>query len=248
MASATIQAPEAPEPVNAIGRIFGVLFSPKATFESIARRPTWFPPLILIAVLALGVVGLFGYRVGWRSFFEKQMASNSRVQQMTPEQQERALELQLKYAPPFVYGIAAISPAIITLIVAAVFLGLFNGLFNAKLGFKMSLGIAAHAWMPALISYLLAALVIFLKDPSTVDLQNLVASNASIFLSQDSAKWLFALLKSIDLFTFWIMILLAIGYSTAAPKKLSFGKAFVSVFVVWFLVVLVVVGFTAAFS
>ena len=45
MATATLQqAPEAPEKVNSFGRIVGVIFSPKETFESIARRPTWLVP------------------------------------------------------------------------------------------------------------------------------------------------------------------------------------------------------------
>jgi len=248
MASSSIQGSESTERVNSIGRIFGALFAPEATFESIARRPTWFPPLVLICLIALVIVGLFGHRVGWRSFFEKQIASNSRVQQMPLDQQERVLDMQLKYGAPYIYAIAAISPAVVVLTVAAAFLGIFNGLAGANLNFKTSLGIVAHAWMPGIISGLLGAFVIFVKDPSTLDLQNLVASNASIFLSQDSAKWLFALLKSIDAFTFWIMILLAIGYSAAAPKKLSFGRAFRWIFGMWCLVVLVTVGFRAAFS
>ena len=81
-----------------------------------------------------------------------------------------------------------------------------------------------------------------------MDLQNLIASNVGAFLSSDSPKWLIALGTSLDLFTFWIMTLMAIGYSVAAPKKLSFAKAFISIFVAWFLVVLVRVGAAAAFS
>jgi hypothetical protein len=248
MASPTIQAPESAERVNSIGRVFGVIFSPKATFESIARRPTWLLPMLLVTLISLSIIGLFGHRVGWRSFFEKQAANSSRFQQLPPDQQERSLQLQLKYGPPYVYAIGAISPAIAAVVIAAVFLGLFNLVFGARLGFKTSLSIVAHSWMTGVVSGLLGVLIIFLKDPSTVDLQNLIASNAGAFLSSDSPKWLIALGTSFDLFTFWTMILMAIGYSVAAPKKLSFGKAFVSIVVVWLLVVLLRVGAAAAFS
>lgn len=249
MASATLQqAPEAPEKVNSFGRVFGVLFSPKATFESIARRPTWFLPLLIVSLISLGIIGLFGHRVGWRAFFEKQMANSSRVQQMPADQQERTLQMQVKYGPPYIYAIGAISPAIAGVAIAAVFLGLFNLIFGTKLNFKTSLAIVAYSWMPGLVSGLLGVLILFLKDPSNVDLQNLIASNVGAFLSSDSPKWLIALGTSLDLFTFWIMILMAIGYSVAAPKKLSFAKAFISIFVAWFLVVLVRVGVAAAFS
>jgi len=248
MADVIVQAPEAPERVNSLGRIFGVLFSPQMTFESIARRPTWLAPIAILTVLSLIVIGLFSHRVGWRSFLEKQMASNSRVQQMTPQQQEQALEASMKFTPPFVYAIGAVSPTIVSLIEAAVLLGLFNGLMGTRLDFKSSLGIVAYAGSPGIIRGLLGILVVLLKDPASVDLQNLVASNASVFLTDSSAKWLMTFARSIDVFVFWPIILMAIGYHCAAPKKLSFGAAFDWLFAVYLVIVLVAVGATAAFS
>ena len=248
MADVAIQAPEAPERVKSIGRLFGALFSPKATFESIARRPTWFLPLLVLSLLSLGVVALFGSRGGWPAYFQKQMATNTRMQQMPPDQQQRVLEQELKYGPPFAYVEVAVIFFVSAVVIAAILLGIFNGLTGTKLGFKTSLAIVAHAWMPGLISGLLGLLIIALKDPSTVDLQNIVASNVGAFVSGDSAKWLIALLSSFDLFSVWMMILMAVGYSAAAPKKLSAGRAFSWIFAVWFVYVLVKVGLTAAFS
>jgi hypothetical protein len=226
----------------------GVLFSPKATFQSIARRPTWLAPLILLSLFSLGLVGLFGHRVGWRGFFEKQDSSASRFEQLSPEQQRQTLDNQVKYGPPFVYGVAAISTIIAAVIIAAVLLGVFNGLAGAKFSFKTSLGIVSHAWVPGLILALLGALVLFVKDPSTIDLEHLVASNAGAFASSNSPKWLVAMLTSFDVFSLWYMILMAIGYSAAAPKKLSPVKAFAWIFSLWVVYVLVRVGLTAAFS
>jgi Yip1-like protein len=248
MAEVAIQAPEAPERVNSFGRIFGALFSPKATFESIARRPTWLAPIIVLSVLSLGVIGLFGNRVGWRAFFAKQMEGNSRVQQMSPEQQQQALEMQLRFAPPFVYAVGAVSSAVIAVVIAAVLLGMFNGLAGANLNFKTSLAIVAYGLSPRIIVGLLGILVLLLKDPSTVDLQNLVASNATVLLSDGAAKWLVALFRSIDIFIFWPMFLMAIGYHRAAPKKLSTIGALAWLLVVYSVIVIVVVGLTAAFS
>ncbi len=42
MSSSPVVAVEAPESSNAIGRMLGALFSPRKTFESIARRPPGF--------------------------------------------------------------------------------------------------------------------------------------------------------------------------------------------------------------
>ena len=156
--------------------------------------------------------------------------------------------MQIKYGPPVVYAEIVIVFFAGAVIMAGIFLGIFNGLNGTQIGFKTSLGIVAHAWMPGLISGLLALLIVCLKDATTVDLQNIVASNAGAFLSSNSPKWMVALLGSLDIFSFWFMILLAIGYSAAAPKKLSFGKAFTWIVGVWLVYVLVKVGLTAAFA
>jgi hypothetical protein len=248
MAEVMVQAPEVPERVNTIGRIFGVLASPKTTFLSIARRPTWLAPVVLLCLLFLAVVAIFSYRGGWPSYFQKQIANNSRFQQMPPDQQQRVYEAQLKYGPWVAYAEAPIVPTLVIVVVAAVFLGVFNGLAGAKLNFKTSLGIVSHAWMANAVSGLLGIVIVAVKDPATIDLQNLVASNAGALLSSDAPKWLTSLLGSIDLFSFWTMILLAIGYAAAAPKQLTTGKAFAWVLVMWLAFVVVKVGISAAFA
>jgi hypothetical protein len=248
MGDVAVPAPESTERVNSLGRIFGVLFSPQATFESIARKPTWLVPVVVLSVLTLLLLGLFAHRVGWRAFFERQMETNARVQQMSPQQQEQALEMQVKYAPPFVYAIGAASPLVSVLVIAAVLMGLFNGLAGTSLRFKTSLAIASYASSPSIVKALLGFLVLFLKDPSTIDLQNLVASNAAGFLSHGSAPWLVALLKSVDVFTFWPLVLMAIGYHAAAPKKLSMGAALAWLAIVYLVIALAAAGITAAFT
>jgi hypothetical protein len=102
--------------------------------------------------------------------------------------------------------------------------------------------------MPYLVGGLLGLLILFIKDPSTIDIEHLVASNPGAFLSDSSPKWMISLLTSLDIFTLWVLILQAIGFSATNPKKLSFGKAFGTIFAVWIIYVLVKVGFAAAFS
>jgi hypothetical protein len=242
MASPVTPSPEAAPSVSSIGRIFGAIFSPKPTFESIAQRPTWILPLVLISILSVVTIFIFSQRVGWRSFMIRQDQQNSRLQkqmdQMTPEQRDKMLDQQTKIAPIFgyVFGVLGI------LMVA------FNMMIGGGIGFTTSLGIVTHSWVPGIIGGLLGILVLFLKDPSTIDLQHLVAANAGAFLSDDAPKWQEALLSSFDLFTFWSMILMGIGYSAANPKKISFGKALGTIVVVWAVYVVCKVGLTAAFS
>jgi hypothetical protein len=252
MASAETPSPATTSSDSSLGRIFGVLFSPKPTFESIVRKPSWILPLVLIAVVSVGVVFTFSQRVGWRNFMIRQDQQNSRTQKqmesMTEEQRENLINTQTRVAPIFAYAAVVIGAFIAAVVVAAVLMLAFNLIYGTKVGFVPSLGIVSYAWVPGIIVGLLGILILFLKDPSTVDLEHLVASNGGAFLADDSPKWMVTLFTALDLFAFWNMILMAIGFSAADPKKISFGKALGTVVGVWLIYVIVKVGLVAAFS
>lgn len=252
MASAETPTPAATGSDSSFGRIIGVLFSPKPTFESIVQKPTWVLPLILLAIVSIVLIFVFGQRVGWRDYMIRQDQQNSRTQKqmesMTAEQRENLINTQTKVAPIFAYVAVVLVPFIAAVVVAAVLMLAFNLIHGTKVKFVPSLAIVSYAWVPGLIGALLGILILFIKDPSTVDLEHLVASNGGAFLSDDSPKWLLTLLTMFDLFAFWNMILMAIGFSAADPKKISFGKALGTIVGVWLIYVVVKVGLTAAFS
>jgi len=203
-------------------------------------------------VVSVGVIFTFGQRVGWRDFMIRQDQQNSRTQKqmesMTAEQRERMIDTQTKVAPIFAYVAVVIGPFIAAVVVGAVLMLAFNLIYGTKIGFVPSLAIVSYAWVPGIIGALLGILIIFLKDPSTVDLDHLVASNGGAFLAGDAAKWMVTLFTAFDLFAFWNMILMAFGFSAADPKKISFGKALGTVVGVWLIYVIVKVGLVAAFS
>lgn len=249
MATTSMPPAQAPErESNSIARIFGALFSPTETFRSIVRKPTWVLPIILIVLLSLTVIGIFGKRGGWRPYVQKQLASNSQFQQLTPQEQQQRIAIALKYTPPFAYGEVVVALLLAVVIIAAILMATFNLVHGTQIKYKTAISIISYAWVPGIISGLLGIVIISLKDPATVDLQNIVVANASAFISTDAARWKIMLLSSIDIFTFWEMILMAIGFGVAAPRKLTTAKAFASIFVVWLLWVAVKVGATAAFS
>jgi lipopolysaccharide export LptBFGC system permease protein LptF len=53
---------------------------------------------------------------------------------------------------------------------------------------------------------------------------------------------------SIDIFSFWILILIAIGFAAANPRKVKFSKALGIVFGIWLVFVVVRVGWVWIFS
>jgi hypothetical protein len=45
------------------------------------------------------------------------------------------------------------------------------------------------------------------------------------FFPEDTAKWLEAFGKNLDIFTLWIVALIAIGFGATNPKKLKGGSS-----------------------
>jgi hypothetical protein len=251
MATTTsIPAPEAQSQpaISSIGRVFGVFFSPKPTFEDIVRKPSWVLPFVLLTVFSIGVTFAINQRINWRQFMTQQIEKSPRSANMSAEQKEQQIEGGAKFTPVFTWAVGVCGPIIFMLVVALVMWGAYNLLGGANTNFGTAFAITSHAALTGLVSSLLFILILYLKPFGTVDLENPVATNLAAFLPEDSAKWLVALLKSIDIFTFWTLILLAIGFAVTNPKKLRGSKAFTIAFSVWAVYVVLRVGSAWIFS
>jgi hypothetical protein len=126
--------------------------------------------------------------------------------------------------------------------------GAYSLLAGVGARFSQVFSILAHAGLVGIVSTPLFLLVLFLKPPGTMDPENPLATNLAAVLPEDSAKWLFTLCKSIDVFTFWTLILIAIGFAAVNPKKLKGAKPFTIAFSVWAVFVLIRVGWAFIFS
>jgi len=232
-AASPVPAPEGPTPINHFGRILGIFFSPKTTFESIVKNPTWLLPMALLTVLSILVSVGINQRIDWREFISQQIEKSPSAAQMSTEQKQQRIEAGAKISPPFTYVAGALGPAILALLVSLLMWGAFSLLGGITTNFGTAFGITAHAFLTGLVSSPLFFLILYLKPFGTVDLDNPIASNLASFLSEDAPKWLIALGKSIDVFSFWTLALLAIGFAAVNPKKLKGLKPYTIAFSVW---------------
>ena len=235
-------APEPQAPINHFGRIFGALFSPKATFEDIAKRPSWIAPIILLTILGIAVAYFLNARMDWGTYIRQKAEESSRFAQLSEEQKAGALGPQVKYAPVFTYVFGGLGAAIGALFFAFVYWGSFNLFTGAGLKYSTSFGIASHAFIPSAIVSILAIVTLALKSPGDVDPERMVASSVASFLANDAPKWLVSLGNSLEVFWIWVLALFAIGFSAANPKKIKPGSAFGIVFGLWAVWILVKVG------
>jgi Yip1 domain len=227
MVTTATPAPEAPVPdsSNSFSRIFGVIFSPKATFASIAARPTWIVPLLLLTVISFGMDVLLAKKVDWPGFMRTQLEKSNRLDRIPTDQREQTIQqgaLGQKYS---FYLRGVIGDTCLALLVAAIYLGIFNAVLGASLKFKTALSVVLYGMVPMGIKELLATAVIALKDYGTVDPINVLASNLGAFLPADSPNWLLVIGILFDVFAFWGMALTIIGFSTADPKKIKTSTA-----------------------
>jgi len=222
--------------MNQAARLIGVFFSPGKTFADIARRPTWWIPIVVMAVLGTIYLNAFTQRVGWESVIRPAIERLPNAQAMTAQQREQAIERAAGLYKYLGYGGSAVGTLFYVFLIAVLLMFLFDTIQGAGIGLKRMMAIVAYGFLPLAIQTLLSMLVLFLKDPEEFDLQNPLIFNVGAFLSSDTPAALRALGSSIDLFSLWIIVLLAIGVSSAA-RKISFGKAFATVLFPWLLFV-----------
>jgi len=248
MATTPVPAAEPQAAISPLGRVVGVLFSPKATFEDIVRKPSWLLPVAIMVVLGTLTAISLNQRMNWREYVSQQIEKSPRASQLSPEQKQQQIEGGAKFAPISTYIFGAPAPVVILLIVALVMWGSYNLLGGANTNFKTSLGIVSHAFVPSYIGTILLIVVLFLKPIGTVDLQNPVATNVAAFLPDDVPKWLDALCKNVDVFVIWILLLIAIGFAATSPKKLKGGKSFTIAVTVMAVYLVLRVGIAFIFS
>jgi len=221
--------------MNEGARLIWVFFSPGKAFADIARRPTWWIPLIIAAVFSTIYLNAFTQRVGWESVIRPAIERSANTQNMPAQQRE-----QLIRTTAGIYKYVGYGSAVLTLfyvfIVAVLLMFLFDTMMSAGIGLKRMMAIVAYGFLPLVIQTALSMLVLFLKDPAEFNLQNPLMFNVGAYLSPDAPAALRALGSSIDVFSLWIIILLAIGVSSAA-RKMSFGKAFAGIALPWALFV-----------
>ena len=190
MSTTPIPAPEAQATISPVGRIAGVLFSPKSTFEDIVRKPSWLLPMVLEVILAVVVCFCLNQRMNWRDYIGQQIEKSPRAAQMSSEQKQQQIETSAKYAPiaTYVFGIGGHILAVI--VVSLLMWGAYSLLGGVSTNFGTAFAITTHAFLTSLVSSPLFILILYLKPYGTIDIENPLATNLAAFLPEDSAKWL----------------------------------------------------------
>ena len=233
---------------SSFGRILGVLVSPGETFRSIAERPTWIPPFLVLVLLGFAVALVVQLRTDPEEMVRGQMAMLK--MDISEEQLNEAIDQAENQSTATKVALTAVGVVVQVAIYALVALLFWVGfkMFGSEMDYVGSLATTLHGFMPLAVSSLLN-LPIMLSRPSLtfeeVRSGGVLVSSLKALAPEDASTLTEALLGSFDLFTIWTLVLFTIGFKAMA--KVSTAVASGIVILYWLVYVGGKLAFTAAF-
>ena len=223
-----------------LSNLFGLYFGPGAAFGSILKKPSFWAPLLVFVALQLTFTGVWLQRLDMLEFLRNQAEEAGRPFQAPPEQ-------AMGFVRGMFWASAVVFTPIMVLVIAAVYLFVFRFFLASEVTFKQAFTIVAYAFLAvALVHTPLILLTMALKGDWNLDPRVVVAANPTILLDKTStAKPLYALAQSLDLFYLWTLFLVAVGFAVACRRKT--GDVLAAVLVPWGIVVAIMVGVAALF-
>lgn len=242
-------APSPVEPAASGGGFFQNLadlyFAPGAAFARIVRAPGFLLPFLGHVALALVFTGIWLNRMEPREFMKTQLEESGRWDKIPAEQRDAILDRAGGQMKVIGWVGAPVGAAVTLLVAAGALMFVFRFFYAAEVSFKQALAIVAWALFAlALVTTPLLLLVLQLKGDWNINPQEALQANLSLFMEKaTTAKPLWALLTSVDLFSLWLVFLLATGFAVASRKKMA--SAIWGVVIPWAVIVLIKVGWTA---
>ena len=238
----TSSDPSAPAPappiekVNPFQRIIGVFMSPVETFQSIARKPDWLVPLIILSVISLVSALLIASKIDFTDLARQSLEMNPRVSEMPADQQERMVRFTSSSMKVATYVSPVLSIVGLLVIAGALLLGV--RMMGGEGNFAQAFSVSIYGWYPRLLKGVVSIFVLMNRKALTIyDLSNPLRSNPGFLFSPKTNPVAFALWSSFDLFAIWSLVLYILGFSTIS--RLSRGKTAAVVIILWLVVVLI---------
>jgi hypothetical protein len=240
-------APAAPER-SFVQNLIDVILSPREAFEAIVAKPRFWLALAFYLALVITFTAVWVSKVDPAEFGKAQLIESGQWDKMTPEQRAGAQSMQTRTVFAVFSGVGIlVGTPIFLLVVAGTLLFVFRFFYAGEVTFKQSLGIVSHSFAAlSLVTTPLLFLVFFLKGDWNLNPQSALQANLTLFFDHDAAsKALWAFAGSIDLFSLWVVWVLAVGFGVASRK--ATGSAIWGVAIPWALIVLMKVGWALVF-
>lgn len=225
------------------GRLADLITKPTRLMENVGAEPRWWQPGLLVFVL----ICIFSYLTLPISAPEQlEMMRDSKLMQMMPEaqwQQQYDDALNLPPAKRLIQSVGAGFTTWIMVILFSFILGFFARMSGGKGSFRQALGLGSWS---ALIPFGVGSIV---KMPLVLATESVFTVNiglAALLPDADPGSPLYQVLMTYgDLFTWWGLAVLIIGYGLVF--NMSRQAAIVAVILPWILLSAIPLGLTLLF-
>jgi len=235
-------------PLSQLERVVDTFVAPSKTFTDLRRSAKWLMPVVLLVIATEALVFTADRKIGFEKIAENGLAMQpkaaARLDQLSPEQRAKQMDLVVKVTSITSYLYPAIM-IVFLFIIAAILLATFNYGAGAELSLNQCVAVVMYASLPGIIKALLAIVALMVGGGDSFTFQNPVASNLSP-LVDPSSHFLYAVAMNLDLFTIWTLLLSGIGF--ACLTKVKRGTSLGIVFGWWAVWVLGSSAAGAAFS
>lgn len=218
MTHTTTNAPgagAAPAALSLPARVFGVLFSPRATYADVTARPHCLGMLIvLIAIGASATFGFLSTEVGRQAMLDRQIATLESFGRPVTDEMYLGMERGMNIARVTGPAAQAVFAPLMAAIVAGLLFAIFNAIMGGNATFRQVYAIVVHSGVITTLSSLFVLPLAYAQGSMSG------ATNLRVFFPfLDEASFLSRFLGSIDLFLLWWLISLAIGLGVLYRRK-----------------------------
>jgi hypothetical protein len=222
-------------------------FEPRKAFGRIVANPSWVLPFLGYLTLVLIFTGVWLNYMEPAEFMKTQLQESGQWDKLTPEQRQGVIDQQAKFVPIMSWVSALVFTPILFLVASGALLFVFRFFYAAEVRFKQAFAVVCWSFLAvALVTTPLTLGVMAMKGDWNINPQEALQANPSLLLDKgETAKPLWALVTSFDLFSFWLMFLLASGFGVASRR--ATGSAFWGVAIPWALIIAGKVGWAALF-
>jgi hypothetical protein len=242
--------PEATPPESAaepgfLRNLVDVYFAPGQAFVAITRRPRFWLPFLAYLALIAAFTAVWLHQMEPAQFLRNELEQSGRWERIPPESRDSVMAMQTRIFPIIAWASTLLGGPLSIVLAALVLLLVFRLLYGSEVTFAQSMAVVSYSFLAThLLSTPLVLLVMSLKGDWNLNPQEALQANPTLLLQRgEVAKPLYALAGSLDLFSFWLIGLLAVGFAVASRRGVA--KAVWGVVVPWALVVLVKVALAA---
>jgi hypothetical protein len=216
-----------------VARLVGVLLSPRETFTAIAAKPRWLGVmLITMAMSSAAYYVILSSQDMQDAIVDQQVRAIESRGNAVSDQQVANMERFIGYLPVgYAVGIFVLGP-LFGAAIAGIVTGIFTTLMGGNGTFKQVFAVMSHAgFIPAISALFIAGMLAAGAKPVGV---RPPGANLGVFLPMlEETSFLAVMLRSIDMFLLWWMVVLAIGIGVLYKRRTGpIATTFIGLYVV----------------